>query len=427
MRIIPARAGFTLYASLFGSWAGGSSPLARGLREPHTRRRPGRRIIPARAGFTRPSGLWGLLSPDHPRSRGVYANGHPVIVAACGSSPLARGLQPDMVFVVAKAGIIPARAGFTPPPRARRREPGDHPRSRGVYARGCAAWAVRPGSSPLARGLLDGPRGRLRGRRIIPARAGFTPNHENSTIPRQDHPRSRGVYVIVMVTQDTGRGSSPLARGLLAFRFRVFVSCWIIPARAGFTGARRRRTRDARDHPRSRGVYATHPGRPRPGCGSSPLARGLRRPGVPQVTGPVDHPRSRGVYVNRPKYVSYLTGSSPLARGLLGTVATGAEKAGSSPLARGLPLGMSRSLAEIGIIPARAGFTTQPVQASPRERDHPRSRGVYMGGRRVSPARAGSSPLARGLRRLGQRAAAVPGIIPARAGFTRCWRPACGT
>ena len=50
--------------------------------------------------------------------------------------------------------------------------------------------------------------------RIIPARAGFTAGtpHEGS-VP-QDHPRSRGVYVVLMGAGAALAGSSPLARGL---------------------------------------------------------------------------------------------------------------------------------------------------------------------------------------------------------------------
>ena len=57
------------------------------------------------------------------------------------------------------------------------------------------------------------------------------------TAPRwtTDHPRSRGVYG----TQGAGYmlrfGSSPLARGLPAFRLERRHELGIIPARAGFT------------------------------------------------------------------------------------------------------------------------------------------------------------------------------------------------
>ena len=93
-RIIPARAGFTrrrraqterspdhprsrgvyILRRLTGLVLSGSSPLARGLlTRQHDVRRPVR-IIPARAGFTIGFNgtVWGVA--DHPRSRGVYAH-----------------------------------------------------------------------------------------------------------------------------------------------------------------------------------------------------------------------------------------------------------------------------------------------------------------------------------------------------------------
>mgnify|MGYP001675341032 CR=1 FL=1 len=71
-------------------------------------------------------------------------------------------------------GIIPARAGFTTSIASRALTARDHPRSRGVYA-GLPRPVVRVmGSSPLARGLPLIVNPRLRGQRIIPARAGFT-------------------------------------------------------------------------------------------------------------------------------------------------------------------------------------------------------------------------------------------------------------
>ena len=71
---------------------GGSSPLARGL--PATGAVPGETlgIIPARAGFTRFHVVRQFVFPDHPRSRGVYADRAALSGALAGSSPLARGL-----------------------------------------------------------------------------------------------------------------------------------------------------------------------------------------------------------------------------------------------------------------------------------------------------------------------------------------------
>ena len=71
-----------------------------------------------------------------------------------------------------------------------------------------------------------------------------------------------------------------------------------------------------------------------------------------------------------------------------------------------------------GIIPARAGFTTDYATSAVDTKDHPRSRGVY-GGRADSGGWAGgSSPLARGLHGRDEIEIHFRGIIPARAGFT---------
>ena len=194
---------------------------------------------------------------------------------------------------------------------------------------------------------------------------------------QRDHPRSRGVYVLQSVVELALEGSSPLARGLRVASCFVASRRGIIPARAGFTTARHRRRSSPRDHPRSRGVYGQDVAVAWPVHGSSPLARGLR------CRCPAAARRRR-------------------------------------------------------IIPARAGFTTFANAAIFAQRDHPRSRGVYvplgvdvhptrgssplargLRGRRARRAgTSGSSPLARGLLMSAQAVSPHGGIIPARAGFT---------
>ena len=131
--IIPARAGFTLGHSYTGRNKCGSSPLARGLPMPSVVSQSDAGIIPARAGFTRRRCSHSWWVPDHPRSRGVYMAGERVDIDARGSSPLARGLPRLAVLLQRPAGIIPARAGFTPEQHRHRTRSRDHPRSRGVY------------------------------------------------------------------------------------------------------------------------------------------------------------------------------------------------------------------------------------------------------------------------------------------------------
>ena len=334
---VPARAGFTrrvvhglhrrgdhprsrgVYALLaIGAGAAfGSSPLARGLRPARHRRRSRIRIIPARAGFTMTPGGQRPMSRDHPRSRGVYRDQHESHACSCGSSPLARGLQGPARVARLLVRIIPARAGFTCPCPAPSTWVWDHPRSRGVYALVQVPTDKGVGSSPLARGLRRVLQGGCRQARIIPARAGFTALAALGCEASRDHPRSRGVYSARRSPGVCACGSSPLARGLHRFTRRGRIGIGIIPARAGFTALMSRCATARSDHPRSRGVYVVGAAARRAATGSSPLARGLRTghalhalririiparagftcaPRWTPTTDP-DHPRSRGVYV----------------------------------------------------------------------------------------------------------------------------------
>ena len=195
----------------------GSSPLARGLPFCEPGENPGVRIIPARAGFT-------ILFPYTWKSVG-------------GSSPLARGLQMRAKILRPLVRIIPARAGFTSASCPTTTPPTDHPRSRGVYGGSGRQQPVQHGSSPLARGLpAAGIRHEYHGW-IIPARAGFTDYFVAAEPEIEDHPRSRGVYACHASFAGLTAGSSPLARGLRGRGAFQEPKHRIIPARAGFTGS----------------------------------------------------------------------------------------------------------------------------------------------------------------------------------------------
>mgnify|MGYP000946773022 CR=1 FL=1 len=194
-----------------------------------------------------------------------------------------------------------------------------------------------------------------------------------------DHPRSRGVYQVEKHIERLENGSSPLARGLRK------------PEPSVLGGGM--------DHPRSRGVYIMWSASALSGCGSSPLARGLRHgdrppPGCRRII------PARAGFTNRERHIDLDGQDHPRSRGVYSLFAEyQANGGGSSPLARGLP-----AYTPLGI------FVTS---------DHPRSRGVY--GRRPdqSSGAVGSSPLARGLLKNFQGRGARWRIIPARAGFTR--------
>ena len=132
------------------------------------------RIIPARAGFTVDDFLTEISVSDHPRSRGVYMQMYEEAANVEGSSPLARGLLTIHRVELRGNRIIPARAGFTLKVPQIDRVRQDHPRSRGVYYFADSNLQMAKGSSPLARGLLVVLYVLFNIGRIIPARAGFT-------------------------------------------------------------------------------------------------------------------------------------------------------------------------------------------------------------------------------------------------------------
>ena len=116
----------------------------------------------------------------------------------------------------------------------------------------------------------------------------------------------------------------------------------------------------------------------------------------------------------------------PRSRGVYrGAGCAGDRRPGSSPLARGLPIAVIYNTDRPGIIPARAGFTRRRNGRPASKRDHPRSRGVYILAGGLSGALDGSSPLARGLRMMEKLSLDLRRIIPARAGFTVSGTPAC--
>ena len=129
----PRSRGVYRYVSFICQYVNGSSPLARGLRQHAPLESSQRGIIPARAGFTQAVPSQYQTQPDHPRSRGVYRYVSFICQYVNGSSPLARGLLQYRTLARHVSRIIPARAGFTSPRSPGRPVSPDHPRSRGVY------------------------------------------------------------------------------------------------------------------------------------------------------------------------------------------------------------------------------------------------------------------------------------------------------
>ena len=157
------------------------------------------------------------------------------------------------------------------PPRA---PYGAHPRSRGEHASSFFSKAAISGSSPLARGTREvGPEEPGR-EGLIPARAGNTSPVALLLCELRAHPRSRGEHPPVMVSVGSWVGSSPLARGTLNGFCRPLLTTGLIPARAGNTKSSLIFRESLRAHPRSRGEHLSKDWHRAIAAGSSPLARG---------------------------------------------------------------------------------------------------------------------------------------------------------
>ena len=295
------------------------------------------RIIPALAGNTQPPWWSSWFHPDHPRSRGEYVIFFSFSSTFFGSSPLSRGIRVAGVAARGRVGIIPALAGNTPASRSSWSVAPDHPRSRGEYPLRFGNTDIVVGSSPLSRGIHFRWWTTSRRSRIIPALAGNTLAPCRTALRVKDHPRSRGEYASEMSAMPRRSGSSPLSRGIQSWCRTGSGSVRIIPALAG----------------------NTHVSLP-----ASPMRS--------------DHPRSRGEYLPD--------------RGVV------LQEEGSSPLSRGILYPISRAIASTGIIPALAGNTPQLCKYSHDD--------------------SGSSPLSRGIRSRWRPVVLRGGIIPALAGNT---------
>ena len=191
-----------------------------------------------------------------------------------GSSPLARGAPGDAEACCDLVRLIPARAGSTPNAPLPGQSSAAHPRSHREHTKTDTTHPLRPGSSPLARGTLLHATAQPGARRLIPARAGNTEIAEVLAPQTAAHPRSRGEHVTRFSTRYPSFGSSPLARGPPIAALVVANRPGLIPARAGTTRHGDLRATFVRAHPRSRGDHLLRISTMEVFSGSSPLARG---------------------------------------------------------------------------------------------------------------------------------------------------------
>ena len=174
---------------------------------------PIRRLIPAHAGKTEKAGIPASLGSAHPRSRGENCTPGVGIPEGRGSSPLTRGKRYPHCRRRVLTRLIPAHAGKTLRSRRLEKLAAAHPRSRGENPASGVDQESFSGSSPLTRGKPDRTRQPLSTPRLIPAHAGKTCSLARVPQRGEAHPRSRGENWDGGGCGVVGWGSSPLTRG----------------------------------------------------------------------------------------------------------------------------------------------------------------------------------------------------------------------
>ncbi len=280
---------------------------------------------------------------------------------------------------------------------------------------------AKPGSSPRERGAPWQPGWRHGGIGLIPARAGSTSSSRLTARPFRAHPRASGEHSLDAARRPPVEGSSPRERGAPRRVDARGRQRGLIPARAGSTRPRHRASDSSRAHPRASGEHLPWPLPLACFAGSSPRERGA-------LAGPSGDEDVVGLIPARAGSTSqgWRSGSRrrahPRASGehRVRTVAVHGVR-GSSPRERGAHRSVIGVRVVGGLIPARAGSTCSAPRCRAQGRAHPRASGEHVPVAGRQRAHRGSSPRERGapLIALGQRE--HPGLIPARAGST-AWR-----
>ena len=172
----------------------GSSPRARGTRCRLSCQTGRRRFIPASAGNTILGSVTDLDIQVHPRERGEHPAAPLAERTHVGSSPRARGTRDPTNREIAALRFIPASAGNTFQYPAMTRSSSVHPRERGEHALRPAPSSPPSGSSPRARGTREVNALMVECQRFIPASAGNTRRTSRWQMKYPVHPRERGEH-----------------------------------------------------------------------------------------------------------------------------------------------------------------------------------------------------------------------------------------
>ena len=170
---------------------------------------------------------------DHPRVCGEQLMDEIKLKPCPGSSPRARGAVNGAYGARCHVGIIPARAGSSRPIRTSGCAIWGHPRVCGEQSRFRSSAPLRSGSSPRVRGAGRHYPQADQPQGIIPACAGSRRGSRACGRPGRDHPRVCGEQEWVAAGGTERQGSSPRVRGAASATGVRVLRHGIIPACAG--------------------------------------------------------------------------------------------------------------------------------------------------------------------------------------------------
>ncbi len=354
----------------------GSSPHARGTPSTSAASRSSFRFIPAYAGNARRPADAIADHPVHPRMRGERLSVAVRLNSSSGSSPHARGTLDGMGQAGFLIRFIPACAG-------------------NAISGSSSAFSCF-GSSPHARGT-HGHAARGDGRdRFIPACAGNAWWRMTTAVWPSVHPRMRGERGLDQPGGIPLGGSSPHARGTPAASPASLCACRFIPACAGNASLATPHQIGLTVHPRMRGERSRSASCPRSTRGSSPHARGTRT-ASPELGGLTRFIPACAGNAKKAPFPFGLGAVHPRMRGerTIG-IEAGTIVDGSSPHARGTRRLDVRPRETRRFIPACAGNARKGMPKVLFIPVHPRMRGERLVGAGGHHLAAGSSPHARG-------------------------------
>ena len=234
------------------------------------------RVIPAWAGNTQGDNPRRCWTSGHPRMGGEHKANPNLGISKSGSSPHGRGTRARNSVRVRASRVIPAWAGNTPPPAARRSRGTGHPRMGGEHDMRKFTSYVSTGSSPHGRGTLVFVACQGAEYRVIPAWAGNTAAVSLGHGCAPGHPRMGGEHRFEIRGFGVLAGSSPHGRGTRTGHRGGRRKRRVIPAWAGNTLMRRICPRRRTGHPRMGGEHYTNRSYAGSESGSSPHGRGTR-------------------------------------------------------------------------------------------------------------------------------------------------------